>query len=83
MTFREREVERKTTLTIEAVEDVTVPAGTFEACIKLATTTVTQRSERKRTAWYATSVGLVESERPGCDERPATTSELTEYEIAE
>jgi len=75
--FGEREFETTMKLTLEAVEDVTVPKGTFEGCLKLVTTRTSGEPEMKSSVWYAKGVGAVKTERPG------TTTELEDYEIAE
>ncbi len=83
ITFGDREVEMTMELKLEALEDVTVAAGTFKECLKLVTITTTGRGDRTSTAWYAKGVGAVKTERPGFGDRPATTEELVEYKIAE
>lgn len=83
ITRGDREFEFPMKLTLEAVEDVTVPKGTFEGCLKLVTTRTFGEREMKSSVWYAKGVGAVKTERPGRGERPGTTTELEDYEIAE
>jgi len=69
-------------LTLEAVENVTVPKGTFEGCLKLVTTTKFADREMTRTTWYARGVGTVKTERQGRDGQTVVT-ELVDYKLAE
>ena len=69
-------------LELAAVETVKVPKGTFEGCLKLVYTTTFGEFAMQRTIWYAKGVGVVKTERPGRGERPATTTELTDYQLA-
>ncbi|MBM3474756.1 MAG: hypothetical protein FJX75_15945 [Armatimonadetes bacterium] len=77
-------------LQLAAVENVTVPKGTFENCLKvLLTTTFAANAQgqtpppRTRTIWYAKGVGAVKTERPGFGDRPATITELVDYTIGQ
>jgi hypothetical protein len=74
----DQEFESTTKLELTAVEDVTVPKGTFEGCLKLVTTRSFGRGEMTSTAWYAKGVGQVKTERPGRGDRPGTVTELAE-----
>ena len=67
-------------LTLEAVESVTVPKGTFEGCLKLVTTTQFGDREMKRTTWYARGVGTVKTERQGRNGETVVT-ELVDYKL--
>jgi hypothetical protein len=56
--------------TFEMIEDVTVPAGSFEACLKFRSIASEWTGNMKRYngtsyQWYAKDVGLVKSEGPG------------------
>ncbi len=79
----DQEFESTTKLELAAVEDVTVPKGTFEDCLKLVTTRSFGRGEMTTTTWYAKGVGEVKSERPGRGDRPGTVTELVDYKLAE
>ena len=81
-TMRERENTGTMTLELAAVEDVTVPKGAFEDCLKIVVTTKFGDRERPQTAWYAKGVGVVKTERQGRDGE-TTTSELADYKLAE
>ncbi|HJN16471.1 MAG TPA: hypothetical protein QGH10_13290 [Armatimonadota bacterium] len=82
--FGENEFEITQVIKIEAVEAVTVPAGTFEDCLKVVTTSKSGRGDRVTTTWYAKGVGAVQTERPSRrGEGDPTISQLTEYTIAE
>jgi hypothetical protein len=77
-------------LELAAVENVTVPKGTFENCLKLLyTTTFAADAQgqtpppRTRTVWYAKGVGAVKTERPGFGNRPATITELVDFVLPE
>jgi hypothetical protein len=77
-------------LQLAAVENVTVPKGTFENCLKvLYTTTFPAGADgqtpppRTRTIWYAKGVGAVKTERPGFGDRPATVTELVDYTLGQ
>jgi len=53
-----------TTVTFESIEDVDVPAGTFENCVKISVVGNHDRSsggtfEESNTGWYARNVGMV------------------------
>jgi len=53
-----------TTVTFESIEDVDVPAGTFENCAKISVVSNHDRSsggtsEESNTSWYAKNVGMV------------------------
>ena len=55
-------------ISLETVEDVTVPAGTFKDCLKITFLYTTQTSddwtyERSGTSWYALNVGPVKMNR--------------------
>jgi hypothetical protein len=56
-----------TTVSLQSIEDVNVPAGTFTDCLKIFTSRTEQRSddwtvELKDTAWYAHNIGLIKEE---------------------
>jgi hypothetical protein len=80
----EREFDVTIKLTLEAVETVNVPKGTFGDCLKLVYTTAFGQGEMKRTVWYANGVGMVKSEQTGrrADQGP-TIGELTDYQLAQ
>lgn len=80
-TMRDQAVEIKVTLQLAAVENVTVPKGTFENCLKLVSTTkFGDRGERTSTMWYAKGVGLVKTEQPGFGQNATPrVAELLEY----
>jgi len=69
-------------ITLEAVESVTVPKGTFDNCLKIVTSTLRGRREMKRTTWYAKGVGTVKTERTGRNGQ-ANITELVDYKLAE
>jgi len=53
-----------TTVTFESIEDVDVPAGTFENCVKISVVSNHDRSsggtfEESTMGWYALNVGMV------------------------
>ena len=53
-----------TTVTFESIEDVDVPAGTFENCVKISVVGNHDRSsggtfEESNTGWYARNVGMI------------------------
>jgi len=86
--------DRQGTVTIKlqlaAVENVTVPKGTFENCLKLLYTTTFAVAEggqtppaRTRTVWLAKGVGAVKTERPGFGDRPATITELVDFTLGQ
>ena len=77
--------QRDVTIKLElaAVEDVTVPKGTFEDCLKLVYSTQFGDRSMTRTIWYAKGVGAVKTERPGFGDRPSTVTELVDYELPE
>jgi len=77
---QQRDITMK--LELAGVETVKVPKGTFDGCLKLVYTTSFGQFEMKRTVWQAKGVGVVKTERPGRGERPATTTELTDYQLA-
>jgi hypothetical protein len=80
----DREFDVTLKLTLEAVETVNVPKGSFADCLKLVYTTSFGQGEMKRTVWYAKGVGMVKTEQTGrrADQGP-TTGELTDYQIAQ
>ena len=51
------------TVTLESIEDVTVPAGTFKRCLKIVTSTYSQNGDWVEAideiTWYAHKVGMV------------------------
>ncbi|HOS95593.1 MAG TPA: hypothetical protein PLD23_00065 [Armatimonadota bacterium] len=69
-------------ITLEAVESVTVPKGTFDGCLKVVTSTTRGQREMKRTTWYAKGVGPVKTERVGRNGL-ANVTELVEYKLGE
>lgn len=71
-------------LDLAAVENVTVPKGTFENCLKLVFTTSFGQREMKRTVWYAKGIGLVKSEQPGFGQNQTPrVAELLDYQLVE
>lgn len=70
------------TVTLAAVESVTVPKGTFADCLKIVTTTTFGQGQMTRTAWYAKGVGTVKMERQGRNGQ-INISELVDYKLAE
>lgn len=71
-------------LDLVAVENVTVPKGTFENCLKLVVTTSFGQREMKRTAWYAKGIGMVKSEQPGFGQNQTPrVAELLDYQLPE
>lgn len=69
-------------ITLETVESVTVPKGTFDNCLKIVTSTIRGQREMKRTTWYAKGVGPVKTERVGRNGQ-ANITELVDYKLAE
>lgn len=82
---RMRDQESDVTVKVElaAIENVSVPKGTFEDCIKIVYFTSFGERTMTRTVWYAKGVGAVKTERPGFGDRPATVTELVDYQLAE
>lgn len=64
--------------TIEAIEDVTVPAGTFEDCIKIHEEEITPDGDVSFWVWYAPNVGAVQYYYPQQNDR---WDKATEYTI--
>ena len=54
---------------IEAIEDVTVPAGTFEDCIKIHEEETTPDGQISFWVWYASNVGAVQYYYPQQEDR--------------
>jgi len=82
-TMRNGQVEVTMKLELAAVEDVTVPKGTFTGCLKLVyTTSFAGGPEMKRTVWYAPGVGAVKTEQAPSGNRPGSTTELVDYKLA-
>ena len=80
------------TVTLEAVEDVTVQGKTFRNCLNVASLFSYQSPavtvEEKRTTWYARNIGVVKEEiimdwhNPAGDFVITTSYELTDYNVA-
>jgi hypothetical protein len=75
-------VNVKRTVRLAAVEDVTVPAGTFAGCLRLETETARTRAGHeaqvaRETVWLAPGVGIVKRERTGGAGAKPTVLELT------
>ena len=67
------------TLTVMGVETVTVPAGTFQDCLKVEVEVVENGHTEYITEWFAPGVGLV---RDICEENGETeTEELVSYYV--
>ncbi len=64
--------------TIDAIESVTVPAGTFEDCIKIHEEELTPDGQVSFWVWYAPNVGAVQYYYPNSNER---WDQLLEYQI--
>lgn len=64
--------------TIEALEDVTVPAGTFEDCIKVHEEEITPDGAISFWVWYAPNVGAIQYYYPDMNER---WDKLVEYTV--
>jgi len=64
--------------TIEAIEAVTVPAGTFADCIKVHEEEITPDGNASFWVWYAPNVGAVKYSYPDDDNRNDT---LTQYTV--
>ena len=66
---------------VEAIEDVTVPAGTFK-CLKLTSdvnaTVMGMNVKSNSTEWYAKGIGLVKSESYDKSGKVQSTMHLTE-----
>lgn len=66
---------------VEAIEDVTVPAGTFN-CLKFSSdvsaTVMGMNVKSKSTEWYAKGIGLVKSESYDKSGKLQSTTHLTE-----
>ncbi len=63
--------------TIEAIEDVTVPAGTFEDCIKIHEEEITPDGEVSFWVWYAPNAGAVQYYYPQQENRWDKATEYT------
>lgn len=71
-------------LDLPAVENVTVPKGTFENCLKLVFTTSFGQREMKRTVWYAKGIGIIKTEQPGFGQNQAPrVAELLDYQLVQ
>jgi hypothetical protein len=84
--MRGQAADVKVSLTLAAVESVTVPKGTFADCLKLVLTTDFGRGSMTRTMWYAKGVGIVKTEQPAGGPNAANAAprvaELIEYVLA-
>ena len=83
------------TVSLESVEDVTVPAGTFKNCLKIFTSAYSQSptsgitTDFEETSWYAHKVGRIKFERVQTwlnipvqgDIETTSTWELTDYDV--
>jgi len=63
-------------ITVDGIESVTVPAGTFANALKLTSKTTMSGSTASVSAWYADGAGFVKSE-----DTYGGTQELTSYTI--
>ena len=80
----DREFDVTIKLTLEAVETITVPKGTFGDCLKLVYTSAFGQGEMKRTVWYAEGIGMVKIESTGRrDDQALTVGELTDFQLAQ
>ena len=82
-------------LSFESVEEVTVPAGTFQDCLKILVSSSSQSptsgiaTEFEETSWFAHRVGKVKQETtmswynlPGVEDTETTSTwELTDYDV--
>jgi hypothetical protein len=81
-------------VSLESVEDVTVPAGTFKDCLKIVTSASSESptsgiiTSNEETSWYAHKVGRIKTERvhtwlnlPVGDIETTSTWELTDYDV--
>ncbi|MEA3458526.1 MAG: hypothetical protein U9R21_07610, partial [Candidatus Thermoplasmatota archaeon] len=65
--FFAREISVTTTVTIEKIDDVvTIPAGTFENCLRVKSHSNVQNTEgviikKEHYAWYAPGLGFIKS----------------------
>jgi hypothetical protein len=79
--FGDREADVTMKIELAGLENVIVPKGTFDNCLKLVITTKFGDREMKRTVWLAKGVGAVKTERPGFGDRPPTVTELVDYTL--
>ena len=66
--------------TIDAIETITVPAGTFENCIKIHEQEITPDGKADFYVWYAPNIGPVKYQYPLRNNR---IDVLTEYKISD
>jgi hypothetical protein len=81
------------TITLESIEDVTVPSGTFKDCLKVITSTYSQSGDWVESideiTWYAHRVGMVKHDITFYqlnhpvqeDMETAITHELSDYNV--